>query len=455
MSLPRYAKYKDSGVPWLGELPLHWKVKRLKHLGEAIIGLTYNPAEVTDEEHGTLVLRSSNVQNGNVVFDDNVFVSSHIPDRLRTVKGDILICSRNGSRNLIGKNALITKEAEGMTFGAFMTIFRSPTNPYLYWVFNSQIFTYQSGTFLTSTINQLTVGNLEGFEIPVPPIGEQQAIKAFLDHETAKIDTMIADQEKLIVLLAEKLQATISRAVTEGLNPNALMKDSGVAWLGRVPAHWRILSLKHLVSAPITDGPHETPSFPDEGVPFVSAEAISGGFINFEKIRGYISPEDHQRYSEKYKPQLHDIYMVKSGATTGVTAIVESEAEFNIWSPLAAIRCDKQIAEPYFVLAALRSRNFQEGVVLNWSYGTQQNIGMGVIENLPIALPPLEEQHEIATYLALQIPKLNALSIEAKRAISLLKERRGALIAAAVTGQIDVQGLFCEALTERPEAIAA
>ena len=187
-------------------------------------------------------------------------------------------------------------------------------------------------------------------QVLLPPKSDQAAIAAFLDRETAKIDSLIAEQEKLIALLAEKRQANISRAVTKGLDPNAPMKDSGVAWLGEVPAHWGVLSIKHLVSTPITDGPHETPGFLDDGIPFVSAEAVSGGFIDFGKIRGFISAEDHQRYCLKYRPQLHDIYMVKSGATTGVTAIVEDETDFNIWSPLAAIRCDRQKAEPYYVL---------------------------------------------------------------------------------------------------------
>jgi type I restriction enzyme, S subunit len=121
MSFPRYPKYKDSGVEWLGQVPEHWEVKRLKYLGEAIIGLTYDPSNVVGVGSGTLVLRSSNVQGGQIVLDDNVYVSSAIPEQLVTKPGDILICSRNGSRALIGKNAKITQEAAGMTFGAFMT----------------------------------------------------------------------------------------------------------------------------------------------------------------------------------------------------------------------------------------------------------------------------------------------------------------------------------------------
>lgn len=217
MSFPRYPRYKDSGVEWLGEVPEHWEVKRLKYTGEALIGLTYDPAEIVDESSGTLVLRSSNIQGRKIVFDDNVYVSKIIPQRLVTQVGDILICSRNGSRALIGKNAVIDEQSVGMTFGAFMTIFRSKHSDYLAQVFNSQLFEYQSGAFLTSTINQLTVGVLNNFEVPMPPPSERKLIAAFLDRETAKIDELVTEQQRLMELLKEKRQAVISHAVTKGL----------------------------------------------------------------------------------------------------------------------------------------------------------------------------------------------------------------------------------------------
>jgi type I restriction enzyme S subunit len=241
-----------------------------------------------------------------------------------------------------------------------------------------------------------------------------------------------------VELLAENRQAVISHAVTKGLNPNAKMKDSGIEWLGEVPEHWGVRAIKHVVSTPVTDGPHETPNFPDEGIPFVSAEAVSSGKIDFTKIRGYISEVDHLRYSEKYCPQRGDIYMVKSGATTGVTAIVETDIEFNIWSPLAVIRCG-EVSLPRFVLNFMRSKNFQEAVTLNWSFGTQQNIGMGVIENLAVTVPPLEEQQIIAAFLDSETAKFDTLTAEANRAIALLQEHRSAMISAAVTGKIDVR----------------
>lgn len=208
------APTKPSGIQWLGNIPEHWEVKRLKYLGEAQIGLTYDPGEVVDDTDGVLVLRSSNVQGGQISFDDNVYVRKQIPTRLQTQLGDILICSRNGSRALIGKNAVIGQNAVGLTFGAFMTIFRSPLNGFLFWAFNSQMFELQSGSFLTATINQLTIGNLNSFEILLPPSVEQSEIAKFLETETAKIDALTAEAERAIELLQERRTALISSAVT-------------------------------------------------------------------------------------------------------------------------------------------------------------------------------------------------------------------------------------------------
>ena len=156
------------------------------------------------------------------------------------------------------------------------------------------------------------------------------------------------------------------------------------------------------------------------------------GRIDFSKVRACISMLDNIRYSAKYAPRLHDIYMVKSGATTGVTAMVEERTDFNIWSPLAAIRCG-QDAIPRFVLHFMRSRNFLDAVSLSWSFGTQQNIGMSVIENLRCTLPPLEEQIAIARFLDLETAQIDNLVAEQQRLIDLLNEKRQAVISHAVT----------------------
>ncbi|EGQ7798751.1 restriction endonuclease subunit S [Vibrio parahaemolyticus] len=208
------APMKDSGVEWLGNVPEHWDMKRLKYIGEAKNGLTYSPDDVVPEGEGVLVLRSSNIQDAKLSFTDNVYVNMDIPLRIRTQKDDLLICSRNGSRQLIGKNALITEEAVDMAFGAFMVVFRSKLNPYLYWVLNSPLFEYQSGSFLTSTINQLTIGNLESMEIPLPPSDEQELIRQYLIEKMDYFDQLISKSACKVDLLKERKTALISAAVT-------------------------------------------------------------------------------------------------------------------------------------------------------------------------------------------------------------------------------------------------
>lgn len=215
-------------------------------------------------------------------------------------------------------------------------------------------------------------------------------------------------------------------------------KDSGSKWLDSIPSHWKVTFLKHVLSTPITDGPHSTPVFIDEGIPFVSAEAVSGGYIDFDKIRGFISKEDDAFFSQKYSPKRHDVYMIKSGATTGITAIVETDKHFNIWSPLAVMRC-KNTYNPYFLLNSLRSDFFQKSVQLSWTFGTQQNIGMGTLENLTVCYPPLEEQIQITNFLDHETAKIDTLIEKQQQLIKLLKEKRQAVISHAVTKGLNSQ----------------
>lgn len=214
-------------------------------------------------------------------------------------------------------------------------------------------------------------------------------------------------------------------------------KPSGVEWLGDVPQHWDVLQIKRIISTPITDGPHETPEILDEGIPFISAEAIRNNRIDFNKKRGFISEDDHRRYSLKYHPERNDIYMIKSGATTGNLAIVETDEDFNIWSPLAVIRCHHKKSDSRFILSAMNSREFQTSVQLFWSYGTQQNIGMNVIQNLVLPIPPLTEQQSIATFLDRETGCIDSLIEKKKKLIELLKEKRSAMITRAVTKGLD------------------
>ena len=208
-------KMKPSGAEWIGEIPAHWTVTRLKYLGESIIGLSYKPENITDEKNGTLVLRASNIQNGKPSFLDNVYVNAEVNEKLYLKEGDILICSRSGSRELIGKNITITKELEGATFGVFMTVFRTKFFRFISHFLNSQVFKNQAGLFFTSTINQLTLDTFNNFLICFPrDEKEQTQIANYLDHKTAKIDELRSNEQRSLELLKEYRHTLISEVVT-------------------------------------------------------------------------------------------------------------------------------------------------------------------------------------------------------------------------------------------------
>ncbi|EPI8559681.1 restriction endonuclease subunit S [Vibrio fluvialis] len=435
-----YPEYKDSPIDWLDEIPTHWTTKKLKHLGEAIIGLTYSPDEVVDasDPDATLVLRSSNVQNQKITLNDNVFVNKQIPKKLSTRLNDILICSRNGSRALIGKNALIDKDSVGMSFGAFMTIYRSKYNTYLSHVMNSKLFEYQSGSFLTSTINQLTTGNLNSFEIPFPSESERVKIANFLDHEAAKIDILITKQEKLIELLKEKRQAVISHAVTKGLNPDAPMKDSGVEWLGEVPEHWTIGALQHFLKA-IGDVDHYMPPSVDSGIPYVMTgdltEQVSK--INFDDCK-QVSIPDYQKLSKRIKTSQGDIIMARY-ATIGSVSYVDISKDFLVSYSCVTIKPDTNKFLGLYLFYFFKSQAFLQGIQSHINTNTQGNVGVSDLKTVKVTQPNLAEQKAIVDYLEAKLSKIDALTEKATAAIQLMKERKTALISAAVTGKIDVR----------------
>ncbi len=205
---------KDSGIEWIGEIPAEWDVVKMKHLGHCRNGLTYSPDNMTSAEDGTLVLRSSNIKEGKLVFTDNVYVDTSIKDELMVMPGDILICSRNGSRALIGKNALIPNDLTA-SFGAFMMIFRCKSPEYVQMILNSAVFSYYLGTFLTSTINQLTADNFNNMKIVYCKDEiEQKEIVSYLDQKCAEIDTLIEKKTSLLEEMEALKKSIIFEYVT-------------------------------------------------------------------------------------------------------------------------------------------------------------------------------------------------------------------------------------------------
>lgn len=206
------APMKDSGIEWIGEIPEHWESVRVKTICTYRNGLTYSPDNISDQ--GTLVLRSSNIKNGKLDLTDNVFVDLDIAPQFQANKGDVLICSRNGSKALIGKNALVNED--GMSFGAFMMLAKPICNSkYFYYLLNSGVFDYYLPTYLTSTVNQLTNSNFGAMYVPFTRrVDEQNEIAEYLDDFTASVDRVIQDKRAYINILGEYRKSIISDAVT-------------------------------------------------------------------------------------------------------------------------------------------------------------------------------------------------------------------------------------------------
>ena len=434
MEFKQYPSYKPSGVEWLGDVPEHWQIVRTKDIFNHRKEEALEDDEiVTAFRDGQVTLRKNRRTDG---FTNSI--KEHGYQHINS--GDLVIHEMDAFAGAIG-----VSDSSGKSTPVYSVCYAKNEN--INHHFYSHFFRTMAKTgFINSLAKGIRVRSTEfrwnesrNVYLVEPPKSDQQKIVAFLDTETTRIDNLIAKQEKLIELLEEQRKSIISHAVTKGLNPNAPMKDSGVEWLGEVPEHWMTPSSKHLLEIPITDGPHETPNFVDDGVPFISAEAISKGKIDFDKKRGYITPELNAIYSKKYSPKIEDIYMVKSGATTGKVAMVETTETFNIWSPLAVFRCNKNKVLPKFLLAVFNSSHFYDALVLNWSYGTQQNIGMGVLSNIEIPCPPLKEQAEIIQHLDAQNTKFDKLISTQSQLIEKLKEYRASIISHAVTGKIDVR----------------
>ena len=220
------------------------------------------------------------------------------------------------------------------------------------------------------------------------------------------------------------------------------MKESGIDWIGQIPEEWRVRPIKHIVETPVTDGPHETPVLFDTGIPFLSAEAVKDGVLDFNYKRGYISLKDHERFKKKISPKKDDIFIVKSGATTGNVGIVNTEEIFDIWSPLALIRCNKTLAIQKYIYFYLLSTLFKSQVEFNWSFGTQQNIGMGVIERIKVILPPVSEQQKIVEVLDKKTAQLDKVKSLLEEQIQKLKDYRASLIYETVTKGLDKTALM-------------
>jgi type I restriction enzyme, S subunit len=439
MSFPRYPKYKDSGVEWLGEVPEHWKMVLLKR---AFASVDYGISDALDSEGAVAILRMGNIENGRVVMDDLKYADV-VPPTLLLRHGDLLY-NRTNSLDLIGKVGMfVPPNSDPVSFASYLVRMRTAADSvpefFAYFLNTDGILSVaRSNAFVAIGQCNLNPTRYGQIEIALPPKTEQIAIAEFLDREIGKVDELVVEQRRLMELLKEKRQAVISQAVTKGLNPRVPMKPSGIEWLGDVPEHWRMLRLKHVsprISGRLVYQPAQY--FSNEGVPFLMGNNVTEQGISWDDVK--LIPEDINKSFAEYALREGDVVTVRVGAP-GVTCVVPKEADGLNCGSLMIIRRSPTFSSDW--LSVVMNSVVVRTQIDEVQYGAaQEQINITDAVNFQIPTPPLSEQHEIAAFLMAEIGKFDALAAEAQKAIDLLQERRTALISAAVTGQIDVRKL--------------
>ncbi len=437
---PTYPAYKPSGVPWLGEIPAHWEVRRLKHAVEM------NPETLPEDTPFDFPIEYVDISSvseleGITTTQKMLFGKAPTRARRKVRAGDTIIST---VRTYLKAVALINETRNNLVVSTGFAVLRpqSKLDPkFLFRFVQSQPFVE---TVVAHSVGigypAIAPSELGNLPILVPPLPEQRAIARFLDRETGRIDALIARKQRLIELLREKRAALITRAVTRGLNPDAPLKDSGVPWLGKIPGHWEVVRLKFLTSK---IGSGKTPSggskvYQDSGVLFIRSQNVHFDGLRLDDAV-YISKEiDAEMSSTRVLP--NDILLNITGASLGRASLVPN------WIPLANVNQHVSIIRPKpnrivprFLHAVISSDVIQNQIFSTENGAAREGLPFSQIANLILALPPLPEQRAIADYLDRETARIDALIQKIEASIETWKEYRTALITAAVTGKIDVR----------------
>ena len=412
MSFPKYEKYKDSEVEWLGEVPAHWEVKRFKY-----IFCEREERSTNGSETLLSVSAYTGVTPRSEVIDDGDFLS-----RAESLEG-YKVCYVNDlvvNIMLAWNRGLAVTKYEGIVSPAYcvFSIIDESDPRFLNYLVRTDEYTLYFKAFSSGVIDSRlriypdTFGRLF---CSLPTFSEQIQIAEFLDRETAKIDELVAEQQRLIDLLKEKRQSVISCAVTRGLNPNVKLKSSRIEWIGDVPEHWDVKPLKSVVF--MRSGEQITANDIDVEGPY----PVFGG----NGLRGFTAKFTH----DGYFPLIG-----RQGALCG--NINYGNGQF--WaSEHAVVVTPVSKCSIFWLGETLRTMNLGQYSVT----AAQPGLSVEAIGNLRIPFPDFKEQQVIADFLNTQTAKFDTLTSEAQRAIDLLQERRTAIISAAVTGKIDVRQL--------------
>ncbi|MFT4076584.1 MAG: hypothetical protein QM647_13760 [Asticcacaulis sp.] len=435
MSLKPYPAYKDSGVAWLGQVPDSWKVIPFYRVA----------SERNESNKGMVEDNLLSLSYGKIIRKDMESNDGLLPESFETYQvvraGDIvfrLTDLQNDKRSL--RTALVPET--GIITSAYLAA--KPfgvSSIFLNYLLRSYDVTkvfYSMGGGLRQSMK---FDDIKRLPILVPTSNEQHAITAFLDRETSKLDELVAEQEKLIVLLAEKRQATISYAVTKGLNPDAPMKDSGVEWLGEIPANWKVERLKFSIAAVESGTSVNATDTSAQGREFgvLKTSCVYDGDFRPEENKSVVL-EEYNRVSCPVRAETLIVSRMNTPSLVGAAGYVSQNRE-NIFLPDRLWQVSFHEALPKFIHAWTQTQFYrlQVEMVCSGTSSSMQNLTQGQFGDFIVSLPPLLEQTAIVAFITSETGKLNALITEAGRVIDLLKERRAALISAAVTGKIDLR----------------
>ncbi|KIL05792.1 hypothetical protein QX25_02845 [Stutzerimonas stutzeri] len=468
MSFPKYPEYKDSGVEWFGDVPCDWRVQRLKQVVNPSRPITYGIVQAGENvPDGIPYIRPADMADESGVKTEDALLrtSQEIASAYRrsSISAGDIVCSIGPS---FGKLMMVPLSLEGanLTQGtARVAVANEHVPRFIFWVLRS-VESYQQweSSVGGATFRALNLGPLAETFLCVPSWAEQTQIARFLDHETARIDALIEEQQRLIELLKEKRQAVISHAVTKGLDPTVPMKDSGVEWLGEVPAHWEVLQFRRGFTF-LTDY-EANGSFAatkemvnlDEGEPyawFVRATDLENGRIGLIQGNRYCDEASYQ-FLSKTKLDGGELLIAKRGEIGKVYQLPELSCRATLAPNLYSIKLSKKIITQFAFYWFSSSFGRPQLELANKST-TIGALYKDDVRALICIFPPVSEQHEITKRVDEQIRHVDLMIAEAEKIISLSSERRSALISAAVTGKIDVRGWQPPASTQAPESAVA
>ena len=439
MSFPKYNRYKNSEVEWLGEVPEHWEVKSIKWLSPVQRGASPRPIE--DPKYFDDGGEYAWVRIADVSASDGILLET--TQKLSQLGSDLSVKINPGElfisiAGTVGKPCISAIKAcihDGFIYFPSLEI-----NPlFLYRIFEAGTCYGGLGKFGTQlNLNTDTIGSIR---ITLPPKEELDRLLSFLDRETTKIDELIAEQRQLIDLLKEKRQAVISHAVTKGLNPDAPMKDSAIEWLGEVPERWEVIPLGNLAIA-IQTGPFgsqlHSEDYVDGQTPVINPSNIQEGKI-IANESCTVPVEIVERLSHHIL-RPGDVIFGRRGEMGRCAMVTDFEAGWLCGTGCLNVRLSEK-ALPEFVTTFLRTSYVRERLKLESVGSTMDNLNTSILASILLPAPPIDEQRLIAAFLDRETAKFDELIAEAHHAIALLRERRTALISAAVTGKIDVRSL--------------